>query len=201
VRLAESKLLAAVAVLAAGLLLAPGSRAGGAFGKGNGGGGLFDSVIVSAKGNLYGTAWGGGAYGYGTVFVLRKGSGGRWAETVLHSFCANPPRCGDGDGPVAGLALDTSGNLFGATSTTTFELSPDFSSPNAWSFQVLYDSGSGSSLILDRAGNLYGPIGPGSYGGGAVTELSHGANGWTRPTFTASAPSSTASTATYRTAF
>jgi uncharacterized repeat protein (TIGR03803 family) len=32
---------------------------------------------------------------------------------------------------------------------------------------------------LDQAGNLYGPIGPGRYGAGAVTEVSPGSDGWT----------------------
>jgi uncharacterized repeat protein (TIGR03803 family) len=48
-----------------------------------------------------------------------------------------------------------------------------------WTFQVIYESGLGSSLILDQAGDLYGPMGPGKYGKGAVTELSPGSKGWT----------------------
>jgi uncharacterized repeat protein (TIGR03803 family) len=75
--------------------------------------------------------------------------------------------------------FDGAGVLYGGSDTTIFQLTPDGSSPNGWSFQVIYNSGSGSSLILDKAGNLYGPIGPGKYGKGAVTELSPGPGGWT----------------------
>ena len=44
---------------------------------------------------------------------------------------------------------------------------------------MIYGSGSGSGFILDKAGNLYGAIGLGKYGKGAVSELSPGSNGWT----------------------
>jgi len=54
------------------------------------GGGVFAGVVIDGKGNLYGTTWGGGAYGYGTVFELATDSGGTWTETILHNFCAPP---------------------------------------------------------------------------------------------------------------
>jgi hypothetical protein len=76
---------------------------------------------------------------------------------------------------MAGLAVDSVGDLYGSSNTATFKLTQDSSSLTAWSFQVIYDVGCEFSLILDQAGNLYGPIGPGQYGGGAVTELSPGA--------------------------
>src|ERR1700685_455794 len=49
-------------------------------------------LIFDQAGNLYGTAWGGGAYQYGVVFRLTPNSDGRWTEKVLHSFT----RRGDG---------------------------------------------------------------------------------------------------------
>jgi uncharacterized repeat protein (TIGR03803 family) len=39
---------------------------------------------------LYGTAFGGGANGYGVVFELSN-SGGTWTESVLHSFANAAP--------------------------------------------------------------------------------------------------------------
>jgi len=71
-------------------------------------------VIFDPSGNLYGTTYNGGAYGYGAVYELRPTTGGRWTEKVLHSFNANGT---DGQYPYAGLILDSSGNLYG----TTFE--------------------------------------------------------------------------------
>jgi uncharacterized repeat protein (TIGR03803 family) len=175
VRYAKGEVLA---VLVVGLLLAPVSWAGGgykvlhAFGKGNDGGGLFDSLVVDAKGNLYGTTWGGGAYGYGTVFELTPDSGGRWTETILHSFCAKP-HCTDGALPFAGLVLDAAGNLFGASDTATFEMTHK---NGDWNFIILCDCITPS--VFDAAGNLYGIGGPGKHNGGAAVELSPVSGDW-----------------------
>jgi hypothetical protein len=50
------------------------------------------------------------------VFKLTppSGTGGTWSESILWSFGVNP--VSDGFGPVAGLIMDTSGNLYGTTS-------------------------------------------------------------------------------------
>jgi uncharacterized repeat protein (TIGR03803 family) len=72
-------------------------------------------VIRDSAGNLYGTAFAGEPpANEGAVFKLAPPSspGGTWTETTLHSF-AGPP---DGSEPYAGLLLDHSGNLVGATS-------------------------------------------------------------------------------------
>jgi len=52
------------------------------------GGGLFAPLTIDGLGNLYGTTWAGGAYGYGTVFEVSPVGDGSWTETILHSFCA-----------------------------------------------------------------------------------------------------------------
>jgi len=85
------------------------------------------SVVVGKDGALYGTTERGGSAtsacpatydviaGCGTVFQLTPPGvpGGAWSETVLHSFSdAN----GYGSMPVAGLALSSTGVLYGATS-------------------------------------------------------------------------------------
>ena len=44
----------------------------------------FGSLIFDATGNLYGTTYEGGIYGYGTVFELSPAAGGSWTETVLY---------------------------------------------------------------------------------------------------------------------
>ena len=84
------------------------------------------SVVVGKNGALYGTTERGGSTtacpvsydfiaGCGTVFKLTPPAapGGAWTETVLHDFTdAN----GDGSMPVAGLALSSTGVLYGTTS-------------------------------------------------------------------------------------
>jgi uncharacterized repeat protein (TIGR03803 family) len=142
---------------------------------GKDGGGPFASLILDAQGNLYSTTWSGGTYGRGTVFELTPSSGGRWTETVLHSFCANS-RCRDGGLPVAGLVFDSAGNLYGASNTATFEMEPE---TGGRSFSVIYDGGSGTGFATDKKGKLYGTLGPGKYHEGAVAELTRGSGGWT----------------------
>jgi uncharacterized repeat protein (TIGR03803 family) len=67
----------------------------------------FAGVVRDAAGNLYGTTYVGGANGWGVAFKLdTKGQ-----ATVLHSLTAGK----DGAGPVAPLALDAAGNVYGTT--------------------------------------------------------------------------------------
>jgi uncharacterized repeat protein (TIGR03803 family) len=72
-------------------------------GSGPGGGLLMDT-----SGTLYGTTTAGGAYANGTVFGLPQGSSTIW---TLASFNST-----NGASPNAGLIMDSSGNLYGATS-------------------------------------------------------------------------------------
>jgi uncharacterized repeat protein (TIGR03803 family) len=65
-------------------------------------------LVRDAQGNLCGTTEQGGASGYGTVFRLSANA----KETVLHSFAGAG---GDGADPLAGLARDPQGNLYGTT--------------------------------------------------------------------------------------
>lgn len=71
----------------------------------------YARVIFDAAGNLYGTTYAGGAYGYGTVFELTPNGSGGWKETVLHQFTGGK----DGANPYAGLIFDAAGNLYGTT--------------------------------------------------------------------------------------
>src|SRR5215831_7251098 len=145
-----------------------------AFGSGEDGAGVWDSVALDAGGAIYGTTSGGGNYGYGTVFKLSPNSNGQWKEAVLRSFKSNDPR---GDDPNGGLVLGPSGNLYGSTDAggdgygTIFKLSK---SGRGWAFSLLYRFGPHDqaccpwgNLVLDAEGNLYGT-------GGSVFELSPG---------------------------
>jgi len=135
----------------------------------SGGGEPYDTLIADSSGNLYGTAAGGGANGYGVVFELSLTESG-WVETILHSFDVT-----DGNKPYGGLIFDSAGNLYGATSSggsgsggTVYELSP---SGGGWQFNVLYNLegsyewGPQDSLTMDSSGNLYGT----TYKGGPNT--------------------------------
>lgn len=66
------------------------------------------SLVVDPAGNLYGTTYYGGTFGYGTVFEID--TTGKF--TTLHNFDASP----DGANPAGGVTLDALGNLYGATS-------------------------------------------------------------------------------------
>jgi uncharacterized repeat protein (TIGR03803 family) len=68
-------------------------------------------LIAGARGDLFGTTYGGGAYDHGTVFELVK-TGSGYTEEVLHSFSGGTT---DGARPEAALIADAKGDLFGTT--------------------------------------------------------------------------------------
>jgi uncharacterized repeat protein (TIGR03803 family) len=172
------------------------------FKGGSDGGVPVAGLIMDAAGNVYGTTQNGGSgggcsFGCGTVFKLDTAGN----ETVLHSFTGSP---GDGGRPVAGLIMDTAGNLYGTTAEggsgtctvingipvsgcgTVFKLDP------AGNETVLHSFAGGSdgiqalaALIMDQAGNLYGTteLG-GSFGSGTVFKLDPSGNETVLHTFT-----------------
>ena len=87
-----------------------------AFAAGLDGGGAYAGLTLDAKGNLYGTTVGGGAYGAGTVFRLKSETNGLWSETILHHF--GSLSSGDGEGPLGGVVVDSTGNVYGTTETS-----------------------------------------------------------------------------------
>jgi uncharacterized repeat protein (TIGR03803 family) len=140
------------------------------FGHGTDGASPYAGLITDAAGDLYGTTYGGGAGGLGTVFELTS-SGAKWAEKVLHSFSG-----ADGEHAVAGLVFDHAGNLYGATETTIFELTRK--AGGGWTERVLNNSGTENNLIFGDGGNLYGTTYLGGlHDEGTVFELAHKAGG------------------------
>src|SRR5208282_5336035 len=145
----------------------------------------YGDLIFDAAGNLYGTAFQGGA-GYGVVYELSRNSNGAWHERVLHGFVNMPA-----GNPVAGLVMDSGGNLYGTTMLgesesscgggcgVLFKLSPVSGGP--WSYKVVHVFGQGTDgfhptgdLILDSASNLYGTTqAGGAEGSGLIFQIMH----------------------------
>lgn len=143
------------------------------------------SLVRDARGNLYGTAaWGGTLnsscpQGCGTVYQLSPGTGSTWDLAVLHSFAGE----GDGYHPVASLARDAKGNLYGITSGdncsslacsgTVFAIMANGSET------VLHNFTGGADglhpygdLVRDKQGNLYGTTERGgAFDSGTVYEV------------------------------
>ena len=69
----------------------------------------FAELVQGTNDALYGTTYGGGSSGYGTVFKLNTNGTG---YTLLHSFSTNNS---DGQNPFAGLILGKDGALYGTT--------------------------------------------------------------------------------------
>ena len=146
------------------------------------------TLTFDQAGSLYGTTLEGGAYGYGTVFKLTPGSGGKWKKNVIHQFGGGP----DGAHPFAGVVFDTAGNLYGTTDDggggpcgitigtgcgTVFKLIPK--SGGGWTEHVIhrFRGAAGGNpygeVVLDGNGNIYGMAsGEGTKGSsGAVYEI------------------------------
>ncbi len=174
------------------------------------------ALTLDSAGNLYGTTlFGGvtncsgyGADGCGTVFMLARGSGGQWTESVLHAFQVNNDDR-DGAAPNGALIFDAAGNLYGTTSVggggglqcssgayvgcgIVFELTP--ASGGNWTETVLHrfnvnagGAGPYAGLVMDEAGNLYGTTAAGGnccgadifgWGAGGVFELTTTSGVW-----------------------
>jgi uncharacterized repeat protein (TIGR03803 family) len=164
------------------------------------GAGPFGRLIMDAAGNLYGTTvWGGNvssisSSGAGVVYKLTpNASRTSWTETVLYSFCAQA-NCTDGGQPEGELIVDATGNLYGTTSNggrpydaggagVVFQLAPN-GSRTSYTETVLHyfcsrgtacsdgRGSSGSGLIMDGSGNLYGAtVAGGINNAGVVFEL------------------------------
>jgi len=136
-------------------------------------------LVMDSSGNLYGTTIPvGGANGTGTVFELTAGS---HSFTTLASFSAT-----SFPGQLAGVIVDTSGNLFGTTSSNgvskvfeivkgsgsittlaSFDPTRNGTAPNGYN--------PNASLVEDNSGNLFGTTsGGGAYEAGMIFEVPAG---------------------------
>jgi uncharacterized repeat protein (TIGR03803 family) len=132
----------------------------------------YSDLIEDSKGNIYGTTFEGGTFGYGAVFELSP-SGKTWKETILYSFCSSN-ECSDGWNPVSGLYMDDKGALYGTTvfggsmscgvdggCGVVFQLT---NQNGAWTETVLHTFAGGSDGSNPQAGLIVGPEGVLLYG-------------------------------------
>jgi uncharacterized repeat protein (TIGR03803 family) len=154
------------------------SFTGGADGRYPGAG----SLIWDAKGNLYGTASGGGNMsgchnqGCGVVFKVNK----ERKETVLYTFTGGA----DGSSPQAGLIWDAEGNLYGTTVDggdmsgchndgcgVVFKVNRERKETVLYTFTGGADGANPfAGVIWDAKGNLYGT----DYDGGDASGCNQG---------------------------
>jgi uncharacterized repeat protein (TIGR03803 family) len=133
------------------------------------------ALVLGSDGNFYGTTYGGGASGNGTVFqISAKGT-----FTTLYSFNGGA----DGSNPTAGLVQGSDGNLYGTTSLgglirgdstgygTIFQISTNGVHTILYTFTDGADGPNG--LVKGSDGNFYGTTTYGGAGGaGTVFQLS-----------------------------
>jgi uncharacterized repeat protein (TIGR03803 family) len=123
-------------------------------------------LVIDSAGDLFGTTSGGGSGGYGTVFEIKRTSTGDSTVTLANFSSTN------GASPMAGLFMDSAGNLFGTTEGggsnnygTVFEIAKSATSSSGYAalstlVNFSYANGAGiypyGSLIEDSAGDLFG---------------------------------------------
>jgi len=144
------------------------------FRDGSDGANPLSGVALDSAGDIYGTAWAGGIFNYGTIFEIDI----LGHEKILYHFAGG----GDGSNPVGGVTLDKSGNLFGTASGagssyigTVFEVSAAGTESTVYTFTGGVDGAYPTShLLVDSAGNLYGMASQGVAGWGSVFKVSGG---------------------------
>jgi T5SS/PEP-CTERM-associated repeat protein/uncharacterized repeat protein (TIGR03803 family) len=140
----------------------------------------FGGLIADAAGDLFGTTWGGGANGDGTVFEIAN-TGGSYASTPATLVSFNNT---DGANPYGNLAVDAAGDLFGTAGFggangdgTVFEIANTGGTYASTPTTLVNFNGADGAyplagLIADAAGNLFGATSEGGANGdGTVFEI------------------------------
>lgn len=149
------------------------------FTGGEDGANCADSLIVNAKGELFGIGQNGGKFGDGVVFKLNPNG----KLSVLHAFAGGA----DGSSPWSALVRDKAGNLYGTTAEggskkncngngcgTVYKIASDGTETVLYAFKGGNDGvGPRGDLVLDKSGNFYGTTasGGGNLEGGTVFKL------------------------------
>ncbi len=140
--------------------------------------------ITLGKGVGYGTTIDGGNMGYGTVYrITANRAEAVGTESVIYSFQGGTL---DGADPSGNLARDKAGNLYGTTQSggscqqysgncgTVFKIDANGRESILYSFQPeTGDDGENpdSGVVLDSAGNLYGPAQGGQFHQGVIFKI------------------------------
>jgi uncharacterized repeat protein (TIGR03803 family) len=150
-------------------------------------------VILDSAGNLYGVNATGGDHSLGYVFELSPSDGG-WSLIHLHDFSGSDgaQTLNTAGEQVAGLIMDSTGNLYGTTGAggsstkcsggcgVVFELKND---GGTWTETVLHNfvgsdgSNPNAALLIDAAGKLYGTATAGGADGFGVAFETYPASG------------------------
>jgi hypothetical protein len=153
-------------------------------------GGPVGDLTFDSAGNIYGATNFDSTAFDGEIFELIAQPHGGWVESILYTFNYNNPPAG----PVAGVTIDSQGNLYGPAFYglnggfgAIYELSQQ--SNGSWKLIPIYEFKSGSDgadpnskLVFDSEGNLYGTaLSPNN---GQVFKLSPSSGGglWTKTT-------------------
>jgi uncharacterized repeat protein (TIGR03803 family) len=134
--------------------------------NGSNGANPYGGVTIDSHGNLFGTTYAGGLNGDGTVFEISNGSTGLTTVTAFNGT--------NGANPRGTVILDSSGDLFGTTSSagsnsdgTVFEVQAGASSPSTL---ATFNGSNGAQpyagLTMDSAGDMLGT----TYSGGANSD-------------------------------
>ena len=140
------------------------------------------TLAIDPAGNLYGATYDGGANNLGTVFKLKRGSNGKYTESVLYSFKGGT---NDGEYPYeAGVILDATGDIFGTThyggqynEGTVYELKLTAGKYKEIILHVFADTASNDGYyplagVTLFKGNLYGTAyAGGTHGAGVAFEV------------------------------
>ena len=131
----------------------------------------YAGLLADGNSNLFGTTYGGGAFGAGTVFeVVNTATGYAAAPITLVSFNHT-----DGATPYAGLIADANGSLFGTTllggmfgAGTAFKITKTATGYASMPITLVdFNNNSGGypvvGLFADETGHLFGA----AYSGGA----------------------------------
>jgi uncharacterized repeat protein (TIGR03803 family) len=148
----------------------------------------FGGLEQDPSGVLYGTTFGGGTGGSGTVFSLTEGHGRHWSQDVIHDFVRS-----DGSELESNIVIGKTGALFGtateggsANCGTIYELAE---AQGTWTETTLYTFKGGQDGCYPEAGlhtatqegTLYGStvIG-GTYNQGTVFQFQESNGVWTK---------------------
>ena len=144
-------------------------------------------LIADAHGDLFGTTYGGGANGYGTVFEIAK---------TAHGYASTPTTLvnfnyANGGTPAAGLIADAHGDLFGTTyeggaygDGTVFEIAKTATGYASTPTTLVSFNGTDGiypigNLIADAHGDLFGvTLNGGANSKGTVFEIAKTAHGY-----------------------